>query len=93
VDDRRFSRLPDSWRIVYKSGDQWEPVVARGAYGVNRNAFNRVEFDAVTTTAVRIEVEPKTIHYKTGEIGPPAAMFLTGPVDWREFGIIEWRVR
>ena len=49
------------------------------AYGVNRDTFNRVEFDPVTTTAVRIEVEPKTVHYKTGEIGPPAAMFLDGP--------------
>jgi hypothetical protein len=93
VDDRRFCRLPESWRIVYRNGDKWEPVVARGAYGVNRNTFNRVEFDPVTTTAVRIEVEPQTVHYKTGEIGPPAAMFLTGPADWREFGIVEWRVR
>ena len=40
---------------------------------------DRVEFDPVTTTAVRIEVEPKTVHYKTGEIGPPAAMFLNRP--------------
>jgi hypothetical protein len=93
VDDRRFCRLPESWRIVYRRGDGWEPVVAHGAYVVNRNTFNRVEFDPVTTTAVRIEVEPKTVHYKTGEIGPPAAMFLDGPVDWREFGMIEWRVR
>ena len=93
VDDRRFCKPPESWRILYKNGDKWEPVVARGAYGVNKNAFNRVEFEPVTTTAVRLEVEPKTVHYKTGEIGPPAAMFLDGPVDWREFGIIEWRVR
>ena len=93
VDDRRFCRLPESWRIVYKNGDKWEPVAARGAYGVNRDTFNRVEFDPVTTTAVRIEVEPKTVHYKTGEIGPPAAMFLTAPIAWREFGIIEWRIR
>jgi DUF1680 family protein len=93
VDDRRFCRLPESWRIIYKNGDRWEPVVAHGAYGVSRNTFNRVEFDPVTTTAVRIEVEPKTVHYKAGEIGPPAAMFLTAPVDWREFGIVEWRIR
>lgn len=93
VDDRRFCRLPESWRILYKSGEEWEPVVARGGYGVKRDTFNPVEFDPVTTTAVRIEVEPKTVHYKTGEIGPPAAMFLTAPVDWREFGLVEWRIR
>ena len=93
ADDRRFCRLPESWRIVYKSGERWEPVAARGAYGVNANRFNRIDFDPVVTRAVRIEVEPKTVHYKTGEIGPPAAMFLNAPVDWREFGIIEWRIR
>jgi hypothetical protein len=68
VDDRRFCKLPASWRIVYMNGDQWQPVVTRGGYGLNRDTFNRVEFDPVTTTAVRIEVEPKTVHYKTGEI-------------------------
>ena len=93
VNDRRFCRLPASWRIVYRKDDRWEPVVAHGAYDVTGDTFNRVEFDPVTTTAVRVEVEPRTVHYKTGEIGPPGAMFLTAPIDWREFGIIEWRVR
>jgi DUF1680 family protein len=93
VDDRRFCKLPQSWRIVYKNGDKWEPVAARGAYAVKGNTFNRVEFEPVTTTAVRIEVEPKTVHYQSGEIGPPAAMFLTSAVDWRELGLIEWRIR
>jgi len=30
---------------------------------------------------------------KSGEIGPPDAMFLTREMDWREFGLIEWRVK
>lgn len=93
VDDKRFCRLPASWRIVYKEGDQWKPVATHQAYGVEKDKFNRVTFDPVTTTAVRLEVEPATIQYKSGEIGPPGAMFLTSNIDWREFGIIEWRVR
>jgi len=93
ADDRRFCKLPTSWRIVYKSGDAWKPVVAHDAYGVTKDRFNRVAFDAVTTTAVRIEVEPVTRHYRTGEIGPPEAMFLARDIDWREFGLIEWRVK
>ena len=93
ADDRRFCKLPTSWRIVYKSGDAWKPVVARDAYVVAKDRFNRVAFDAVTTTAVRIEVEPVTRHYRTGEIGPPEAMFLARDIDWREFGLIEWRVK
>ena len=38
------------------------------------------------------EVEPRTVPYRAGEIGPPAAMFLDADIAWREFGIIEWRV-
>jgi len=94
VDDRRFCRLPASWRILYRdAGGAWRPVQARGAYMVEKDGFNCVSFDPVTTTAVRIEAEPNTIHYKSGEIGPPGAMFLNADIDWRELGIIEWRVR
>ncbi len=49
-------RVPASWRLLYKSGDQWLPVEARGAYGVARNAWNAVNFNPVTTPALRIEV-------------------------------------
>jgi uncharacterized protein len=93
ADDRRFCKLPSSWRVTYKAGGEWRPVVHRGTYGVAKDTFNRVEFDPVTTTAVRLEVEPRTVHYKSGEIGPPEAMFLDKDMDWREFGLIEWRVR
>jgi hypothetical protein len=51
-----------------------------------------VTFDPVTTEAVRLEVEPQKIHYREGEIGPPAALFLEADIDWRECGVIEWRV-
>lgn len=93
ADDKRFCRLPSSWRVVYRDGSQWKAVAARGAYGVAKDRFNHVAFDPVTTTAVRIEVEPTTRHYKSGEIGPPGAMFLSREIDWREFGLIEWRVK
>ena len=44
------------------------------------------------TRAMRLEVEPRTVSYKAGEIGPPAAMFIDEDVEWREFGVIEWQV-
>jgi hypothetical protein len=52
-----------------------------------------MHFQPVTTTAVRIEVEPQNILYEAGMIGPPAAMFIDEDVTWREFGIIEWRIK
>jgi hypothetical protein len=93
VDDRRFCRLPASWRLVYREGGQWKTVAARGPYTVLKDQFNHADFRPVTTTAVRIEVEPATHHYASGEIGPPDAMFLSRHSDWREFGLIEWRVK
>ena len=91
ADDKRFCKLPASWRILYKDGASWKPIST--AYSVDKDKFNSAAFPSVTTSAVRLEVEPQTRHYKAGEIGPPGAMFLDRDIDWREFGIIEWRVR
>jgi uncharacterized protein len=93
VDDRRFCRLPASWRIVYKDGDVWKPVANQAPYAADRDRFNEIAFQPVTTTAVRIEVEPQSILYKGGAAGPPAAMRISKDTIWREFGIIEWRVK
>jgi hypothetical protein len=49
-------RVPASWRLLYKSGDRWLPVAARTAFGVVRDAWNKVTFAPVTTTALRIEL-------------------------------------
>jgi len=91
VDDKRFCKLPASWRVLYKDGAEWKPIPAE--YFVDKDKFNSVTFPPVTTSAMRLEVEPQTGHYKSGEIGPPGAMFLSSDIDWREFGIIEWRVK
>jgi DUF1680 family protein len=93
VDDRRFCRLPASWQILYKSGNTWKPVVNRESYAVEKNKFNAVTFDPVKTSAIRLEVEPQNILYKAGAAGPPAAVTINKDVIWREFGIIEWRVK
>jgi hypothetical protein len=93
VDDQRFCRLPASWRIVYKEGNTWKPVEVNEAYTVNKNAFNKVTFKPVKTTALRLEVEPQSILYKGGAAGPPAAVTIREDTNWREFGIIEWRVK
>jgi DUF1680 family protein len=49
-------RVPASWRILYKDGNEWKPVENRGAYGVEKDRFNKVAFQPVTTTGLRLEV-------------------------------------
>jgi uncharacterized protein len=49
-------RVPASWRVLYKDGDQWIPVSASGSYGVAKDAYNTVRFTPVTTSGLRLEV-------------------------------------
>jgi hypothetical protein len=91
-DDRRFCRLPAAWRIVYKTGEQWKPVVTHGAYGVQKDQFNVAHFDLILAAAIRLEIEPQVIQYKAGQISPPDAMFASQDIEWREAGVLEFRV-
>lgn len=50
-------RVPRSWRVLYKSGDQWKPVEATRDYAVKKDTFNVVNFAAISTSALRIEAE------------------------------------
>jgi hypothetical protein len=49
--------LPKSWRVLYEQGGEFKPVSGAGAFGVEKDKFNKVSFDAVETKSLRIEVE------------------------------------
>jgi uncharacterized protein len=49
-------RVPQSWRILYRDGDQWKPVENLGPYGVEKDRYNKVKFTPVTSTGLRLEV-------------------------------------
>jgi len=49
--------LPAAWRIVYRDGEGWRPVVAATPYGAEPRPVQEVRFTPVTTTAVRLEVQ------------------------------------
>ena len=51
-------KVPDSWRILYLDGQgQWQPVANPDKYPTTKGAACTVNFDPVTTTAVRLEVK------------------------------------
>jgi DUF1680 family protein len=50
-------RVPASWRLLYKEGEEWKPVEAAGEHGTARNQYNVVAFKPVKTTALRIELQ------------------------------------
>jgi hypothetical protein len=49
-------RVPASWRLLYRDGANWVTIKSADAYGVAPNAWNRVTFAPITTTALRLEV-------------------------------------
>ena len=50
-------RVPQSWRLLYKDGNDWRPVANPAEYGVAKDRFNRVSFTPVDTKALRLEVQ------------------------------------
>ena len=54
---RANAACPQSWRLLYKSGDIWVPVGAAADFQAKKDVWNRVQFPAIQTTALRLEVE------------------------------------
>jgi hypothetical protein len=52
-------RIPASWTLLYKDGEAWKPVETSDPFATNKDAWNRVAFKPVTTTALRLEVVMK----------------------------------
>jgi hypothetical protein len=50
-------RVPARWRLLWKDGEAWRPVTAKDDYGTEKNGYNRVAFEPVITTGIRIEAE------------------------------------
>jgi hypothetical protein len=54
----RHCRVPAAWRLVYRDANGgWTPVRGVSAYGAKVDQFNRVSFEPIETTAIRIEAQ------------------------------------
>jgi uncharacterized protein len=53
-------RVPANWRVLYRSGHEWKPVQATGAYGTEKDKYNQVTFQPVLTDGLRLEVTMQT---------------------------------
>ncbi len=50
-------QIPKSWRVLYRSGEDWRPVTYTGPYGVEKDRYNRAKYIPVETDGLRIEVQ------------------------------------
>jgi hypothetical protein len=48
--------LPEDWKLFYKSGEKWIPVNAETPYPIIEDELNKLVFEPVTTTALKLEV-------------------------------------
>jgi hypothetical protein len=49
--------VPQSWKVLYRDGELWKEVVNAKADAIAKDKFNRMSFDAVETTGLRLEVQ------------------------------------
>jgi len=49
-------RVPKSWKLMYKKGNSWVEVKAKGAYETKKDQYNVLEFEPVTTAGLKIEI-------------------------------------
>ncbi len=53
-------RVPERWTLTYYDGAAWRPVANASGFGTEKDRFNRVTFDAVTATSLRLEAVLRT---------------------------------
>jgi hypothetical protein len=53
---RMNTKLPVSWKVLYKAGDDWKEVPQPQQTPIAIDTFNQTTFQPVTTTGIRVEV-------------------------------------
>lgn len=47
-------RVPKSWKLMYKEGNSWKEVDAKGEYTTDKDKFNKLAFTPVKTSAMKL---------------------------------------
>ncbi|MBN1513250.1 MAG: glycoside hydrolase family 127 protein [Phycisphaerae bacterium] len=50
-------RVPASWKALYRNGEEWREAANGTGYGTRSDQVNRLRFDPVETTGLRLEVQ------------------------------------
>jgi hypothetical protein len=67
--------LPASWRVLYNDAGEWKEAAGADKCPVKADSFNAVSFPAVTTDAVRLEIQ----------LSPEGDGASAGILEWRVF--------
>jgi hypothetical protein len=47
-------RVPASWKLLYKSGEEWKEIPNPSTYGTAKDTFNRTTFTPIETKSIRL---------------------------------------
>lgn len=50
-------RVPQSWKLFYRVGENWKPVEGAVEFGTRINSYNHVTFNSVEANGLRIEAQ------------------------------------
>lgn len=86
-------KAPESWKLMYLDGATWKEVKNPSNYGTELDKYNKVTFDPITTTELKLVVQlqrpaeeaKKAADEKGPQVVDPARRGYSG-------GVIEWRV-
>ena len=84
--------VPESWKLLYKEGNQWKEVPDPSPYGTELDRYNRVTFNPVITTGLKIVAQlqrPETDKGAAQEKGPQLVDVARKGYSG---GVIEWKV-
>lgn len=84
-------KQPETWKLLYKSGNSWKEVPNPSGYGTETDKYNKTTFDPVTTRELKIVVQlQRPAQGKVASENGPQVV----DTNRRGFsgGIIEWKV-
>jgi hypothetical protein len=85
-------KAPESWKLMYKKGNRWEEVHNLSPYGTEENRYNRVEFEPVTTTELKMVVRLRRPEAGDGSSGQKSRQAPEAAQRGYSGGVIEWKV-
>jgi len=47
-------RVPESWKLYYKEGEEWKEVEGKGSYTTKKDTYNNLDFTPVKTNGLKI---------------------------------------
>ncbi|MDR0429806.1 MAG: glycoside hydrolase family 127 protein [Tannerellaceae bacterium] len=82
---------PESWKLLYKDGNTWTEVKNASPYGTAINQYNKVTFDPVTTTELKLVAQ---LQRPEGERAPEEKGPQVADVTRKGYsgGVIEWKI-